>query len=158
MPNIANVLKAEITRLARKETRDETDGLKKTVSSQRSEIASLKRRLFDLEKTVLRLSKLSARSQASANLIVSNQVASNKDGATEESARRFSSKGMATNRKRLGLSAADFGLLVGATGQSVYAWEAGKARPKAETLNAIAMLRGVGKREVAERLAGLKQK
>jgi len=63
---------------------------------------------------------------------------------------------MASNRKRLGLSAADFALLVGATGQSVYAWEAGKAKPRGEMLKAIAALRHVGKREVAARLAELK--
>ena len=64
--------------------------------------------------------------------------------------------GMASNRKRLGLSAADFALLVGTTGQSVYAWEAGKSKPRAEALRAIAALRHVGKREVEARLAELK--
>jgi DNA-binding transcriptional regulator YiaG len=63
---------------------------------------------------------------------------------------------MAANRKRLGLSAADFGLLVGATGQSIYAWETGKAKPRPKALAAIAALRGIGKREVDARLAGLK--
>ncbi len=75
--------------------------------------------------------------------------------ATAESF-RFRASGMASNRKRLGLSAADFGLLVGASGQSVYAWEQGKARPRGKSLAAIAALRGIGKREVAERLAALK--
>jgi hypothetical protein len=32
------------------------------------------------------------------------------------------------------LSASDFGLLVGATGQSVYAWEAGKSKPRGSEL------------------------
>lgn len=63
---------------------------------------------------------------------------------------------MASNRKRLGLSAADFGLLVGASGLSEYAWEQGKGRPRGKNLAAIAALRGVGKREVVERLAVLK--
>ena len=39
------------------------------------------------------------------------------------------------------------GLLVGATGQSVYAWESGKAKPRPEALAAIASLRGIGKLE-----------
>lgn len=64
---------------------------------------------------------------------------------------------MLSNRKRLGLSAADFGLLVGATGQSVYSWEQGKSKPRAKALAAIAALRGVGKREVAKRLQALKR-
>ena len=63
---------------------------------------------------------------------------------------------MAANRKRLGLSAADFGLLVGATGQSVYAWGAGKTKPNADSLAAIAALRSIGKRSVEARLAALK--
>jgi len=38
----------------------------------------------------------------------------------------------------------------------VYAWEQGKARPRGKNLAAIAAMRGVGKREVVERLAALK--
>ena len=63
---------------------------------------------------------------------------------------------MAENRKRLGLSAADFGLLVGATGQSIYKWETGKAKPGPQALAAIASLRGIGRREVEARLEKLK--
>ena len=63
---------------------------------------------------------------------------------------------MASNRKRLGLSAADFALLVGTTGKSIYAWEAGKSKPGAQSLRAIASLRHIGKREVEARLAELK--
>ena len=63
---------------------------------------------------------------------------------------------MASNRKRLNLSAEDFGLLVGATGQSIYAWESGKSKPRPKNLAAIAALRGIGKREVTARLNQLK--
>jgi DNA-binding transcriptional regulator YiaG len=66
---------------------------------------------------------------------------------------RFRASGLASNRKRLGLSAELFGKLVGATGQSVYAWEAGKTVPRGRSLAAIASLRGIGKKEVAKRLA-----
>ena len=148
MPNIATVLKAEISRLARKEVRDEVDGLRKTSAVQRSEIAALKRRLQALEGVIKRLSK--APPAASAQ----RQAASNDEDA--ENGLRFRASGMAANRKRLGLSAADFGLLVGATGQSVYAWESGKAKPRQQAVAAIAALRGIGKREVAERLATAK--
>ena len=60
MPNIATVFKAEITRLARKELRSNSDGLKKAVAAQRSEIASLKRRIQVLEGMVKRLARSSA--------------------------------------------------------------------------------------------------
>lgn len=148
MPNIATVLKAEVTRLARKELRGETETLRKAVSSQRSELASLKRRVQDLEKAL----KLVAQVAASAKPPRPTVTADEEGGQF-----RFRAGGMAANRKRLGLSAADFGLLVGATGQSVYAWEAGKSRPRPQNLAAIAALRGVGKKEVVSRLAALQK-
>lgn len=146
MPNIATVLKAEIGRVARKELRAETDGLKKNVSGQRAEIAALKRRIQDLEKAFKTLSK--GASAKATTVPVSNEPAG---------PLRFKAAGMAANRKRLGISAAEFRLLVGASGQSVYLWESGKGKPRGKFLQAIAELRGLGKREVAARLAALKQ-
>ena len=75
------------------------------------------------------------------------------DEASDTSSLRFRAAGMASNRKRLGLSAAEFGRLVGASGQSVYLWEQGKAKPRPQYLAAIAALRSAGKKEVAARLA-----
>lgn len=150
MPNIATILKAEIIRLARKEVREESDLLKKAASSHRTEIAALKRRIRDLEGFVKRLAREHAAEPVRikrASKVMNDQVEGNF---------RFRAQGMAANRKRLGLSAADFGLLVGATGQSVYSWETGKTKPRAEALAKIAALRGAGKREVAEKLAALK--
>ena len=152
MPNIAAVLKAEITRLARKELREERDGLRKALVLQRKEIAALKGRVLALEKVVQRLDK-APRLPPAGSSAVAAQGRVDTDAAE---GLRFRAAGMASNRKRLGLSAADFALLVGATGQSVYAWEAGKSRPRAESLRAIAELRHVGKREVEARLAALK--
>ena len=44
---------------------------------------------------------------------------------------RFSAKGLKSLRAKLGLSAADFGQLVGASAQSIYKWESGNAVPRA---------------------------
>lgn len=151
MPNIATVFKAEITRLARKELRGNSDALRKAVSAQRSEIAHLKRRVQALEALVKRL----ARSPAGADARP-RSAAAEAPGETDAAGLRFRAKGMAANRRRLGLSAADFGLLVGATGQSIYAWEAGKTKPRPQALAAIAALRGIGKREAEARLEKLK--
>ena len=57
MTNVASVLKAEISRVARKEVRGETIGLKKAVAAYRREIAALKRRTQALEQLVRRGSK-----------------------------------------------------------------------------------------------------
>ena len=67
---------------------------------------------------------------------------------------RFSAKGLQARRSRLDLSAADFGKLLGVSAQSIYNWESEKARPRAEQIAKLAALRGLGKREVAARLAG----
>lgn len=151
MPNIASVFKAEITRLARKEVRENSDSLRKAVSTQRTEIASLKRRIQELEGAVKKLAKGQGALSTRPRAPVSGESGESKGGGL-----RFRAKGMAANRKRLGLSAADFALLVGATGQSVYAWEAGKAKPRPEALAAIAALRGIGKLEAEARLAAVK--
>lgn len=151
MANLASVLKAEVARLARKELRSETESLKKTVSAQRSEIAALKRRILETEKALKGLARASARSAASA------PPAGAPENEADGSTFRFRAKGMASNRKRLGLSAEDFGLLVGTSGQAVYHWEAGKSKPRAKNLAAIAALRTIGKREVAARLEALKK-
>lgn len=151
MPNIASVFKAEITRLARKEAREESDGLKKAIATQRTEIASLKRRLQSMEGMVKRLAKAQ-----SAVAAPPRTTATGNSPESHGAGLRFRAQGMAANRKRLGLSASDFALLVGTTGQSIYAWEAGKAKPRGKALAAIAALRGLGKREVAARLTSLK--
>lgn len=145
MPNIASILKSEISRVARKEVRSETLGLKKAVSAYRTEIAALKRRTQALEQALRRLGKASAKVAPAATAEASSR------------ALRFSAKSLASQRRRLGLSADDCGLLVGASGQSIYNWEAGNARPRAKLLPAIAALRHLGKKEAAARLAAVRE-
>jgi DNA-binding transcriptional regulator YiaG len=143
MPNIASVLKSEITRIARKEIRAEVEGLKKSVGSHRTEIAALKRRSQALEQELKRLQKSVPKPEP---------LPIDEMGKTP----RFSAKGLASQRQRLGLSADSIGMLVGASGQSVYNWEAGKARPRASHLAAIAALRGLSKTQAAEILIARK--
>ena len=141
MPNIAALLKSEISRVARKEVRSETLSLRKAARTYRSEIAALKRRMQELEHHLRRLSKSKGKAPPAES-----------EAAPAEGL-RFSAKGLISQRKRLGLSAAECGLLVGASAQSIYNWEVGKIRPRAKHLAAIASLRTLGKREAAARLA-----
>ena len=140
MPNIGTVLKAEISRVARKETRGETQALKKSVSQYRSQIAELKRRMRELEQSVRQLGKAAGKASARAP--------AEEPGSTL----RFSAKGLAAQRKRLGLSAASVARILGVSALSIYKWESGKVRPRAKQIEAIAALRGMGKREAAQRL------
>jgi DNA-binding transcriptional regulator YiaG len=138
MPNIATVLKAEIARVARKELRGETEALKKSNSQYRSQIADLKRRIGALEKLVKRASRGGGKAV--------------QDETESTGKHRFSAKGLAAQRRRLGLSAAAVAKLLGVSALSVYKWESGKTRPRAKQIEAIATLRTMGRREAAKRL------
>jgi len=149
MPNIAAVLKDEIARIARKEVRVQTEEFKKSSAQYRAHIAALRRRVDDLERQLKRVGKSAARSSAGG------------EGEDEDSSgtpRRFSPTRLASQRQKLGLSAAEFAALIGVSGQSVYKWEHGESRPRARQLEAIAELRGIGKREAAARLEKLQAK
>ena len=138
MPNIANILKLEISRIARKEVRGETQSLKKAVVAYRTEIASLKRRAKDLEDQIRQLNK------------ASNKVKATPDAETITEGARFSAKTLASQRRRLNLSAERLGLLIGVSGQSVYNWEHGTATPHAKHLPAVAALKSLTVRQAAE--------
>jgi DNA-binding transcriptional regulator YiaG len=145
MSNVASVLKEEIARVARKEIRRETATLKKASAAYRSEIAALKRRALEIERQLRRVGR-GAEPSAS--------VAANEASASQGT--RFSARSMASQRRRLGLSAAECGLLIGASAQSIYNWEEGKARPRAQHLPAIFALRNLGRREANEVLEARK--
>ena len=140
MPNIASVLKSEITRIARKEIRAEVEGLKKSVSSHRSQIAALKRRSQSLELEVHRLNK-SLSKQAPAVSIPTT---------------KFSAKDLTSQRKRLGLTIDGCALLLGTAGKSIYRWETGNAQPRETYWPSIAALRTLSKEQAAEIVAARK--
>lgn len=138
MSDIASALKAEISRLARKELRSETDALRKAASQHRSHIAALRRRIEDLERQLKRASR--------------TRPVATTEAAAEEPGLRFRAKGFASHRQRLGLSAREMALLIDASPLSVYKWESGQAKPRAKHLALIADVRKMGKREAEKRL------
>lgn len=138
MPNIASLLKAEITRLARRELRIEIEPLKKNLAGYRSDIAALKKQVRAQEIELKRLAR-GARSRVPEPNDEPSQV-------------RFRPDGMKSHRQKLGLSAKDYGLLIGASALSVYKWENGKVEPRAKAMPRIVEARKLGKREALARL------
>ena len=121
MPNIAALLKEEITRLARKETRQQLETLKRASAQYRSDIASLKREVAKLTQQGLRLKKTVARaSDAPA------------DGSPPQ-ALRFVAKGLRAHRSRLGLSATKYAALAGVSPQAIFTGS--RAHPVREQVN-----------------------
>jgi DNA-binding transcriptional regulator YiaG len=141
MPSIGTVLKSEITRLSRKEIRAQVEPLRKANATYRRDIAELKRTVAQLQRLVSTSSRMRKSEQP-----------------VDEVAKptRFVAKGLKSLRVKLGLSAAQFGQLIGASGQSVYNWESGNAVPRAAQLASLAKVRGIGKREAHARLEAKK--
>ena len=65
---------------------------------------------------------------------------------------RFSAKSVSAQRKRLGISANDFGKLVGVSGVTIYAWEQGRSRPRKAQIQALGLVRTLGKTEARAKL------
>ena len=140
MPNIAMVLKQEITRLARKEANTHVGPLRKANAQYRRDIAELKRQFQAMKR---RVDYLDARERKRLKEPVSVSTAEG---------RRFSPAGLNAHRDKLGLAAADYAELVGVSPQTIYNWEHGRSKPKAKQLAALAAVRGIGKREALRRL------
>jgi DNA-binding XRE family transcriptional regulator len=143
MSNIGTVFRDEIARLSRKEVRSQVEPTKKGTAQHRRDIAALKRQISQLERQVTLLSRkvLGARPERGPD-------------ATAKPL-RFSAKRLHSQRSRLGLSATDFGTLLGVSSQTIYNWEHEVARPRSEQLGKLAALRGIGKREAGARLKQL---
>jgi len=55
-------------------------------------------------------------------------------------------------RKRPGISANDFGKLVGVSAVTIYAWELGRTRPRKAQVKALGLVRAFGKKQARARL------
>lgn len=146
MPNIAAMFRQEIIRLARREIRSQTQVLRKASAQFRRDIAGLKREASRLSSEVARLQRRASRD-------VEPGIA-----GAQSPGGRYSARSVIAQRKRLGLTAVDFGRLAGVTDQSVFNWERGTSHPRAEQINALVSLRTVGKRAAIRRLEELRKK
>jgi len=145
MSNIAVALREEISRLARKEIRSQTEALRKASTQYRKHIAEMRRRMSELEQKVAWFEK-----QMGKDIPPQGSEA-------DAEGLRFSAKGLRSNRKRLGLSATDYGVLIGVTGQTVYNWEREVSSPGKLQLASLAKLRRMGKKEARGSLAQMSQ-
>jgi len=146
MPNLAVTFKQEIIRLARREIRSQTQGLRKASAQFRRDVAGLKRAASKLQSEVVRLERQVGKDAAP------------KSAETEQVKIRFSAKSVVAQRNNLGISAADFGKLVGVTAHTIYKWEHGTSRPRRAQLGAFASVRGLGKAGALARLEQMREK
>jgi DNA-binding transcriptional regulator YiaG len=140
---IDRVLQSELSKLVRREARDQSEPARKSATQARQDIAALKRRIDNLERLVAHLQKTPARGFAVL------------DAERDLKSFRYTSRGVRAQRDRLGLSAEDFGKLLGVSSQAVYNWEHGTARPRQGLMDKLATLRAISKRDARARLRAL---
>jgi len=137
VPNVMGVLRAEIRRLARKETKEAVRDLKRQVAVLRRRLAATKKRIGDVERTALRAGSARAASAARA------------EGPDEDGTQiRFSPRWVRVHRGKLKMSRRVYAKLVGVSPQTILLWESGKARPRRSALATWRALRAKGIREL----------
>jgi DNA-binding transcriptional regulator YiaG len=144
MPTLAVVLKDEIRRLARKEIKAHTASTSRAVAVYRREIAALKRQAREQAKKISILE-----SQARTGSDAPQTSNGDLDGA------RFSARSVKAQRRKTGLSAAEYAKLVGVSALTVYNWEQAKSKPRKEQLASLVAVRGLGKRQALAKLEAL---
>ena len=113
MSNVVKILKAEIARISKREAKSATEAIGKSNTWLRKNVADLKKRLVLLEKENKRLVAATKKYQ---------EAQPEKVNTEEGKKARFTSKGVLALRKKLRLSQADFGKLLGTTPHAVYLW------------------------------------
>ena len=149
MPNILSVLKSEISRLARKEAKQVVAPVQKASANYRGLIAGLRKQIASLQGEVAALKRAAPKAEKAL--------------AAQEPQGRFwiTGKGVKALRRRLGLTQAQFGKLVGVSVPTVVNWEGSKGKAPIRLKAAIARLqamRGMGKKQAAEILGAGKSK
>ena len=143
MPNVAQVLKEEIKRIAKSQAKLLTTDLHKDVVWLKKTVAEQKRRIAALERD--------------KNWLVESEKRRIKEAPVAPAAdtkARITAKGMRAQRKKLGLSQADFGKLLGVSMVTIGLWEKknGPLKVRDTTRAAILAVRGIGAREAKKRL------
>lgn len=144
MASLAESLKAEIARVARKELKKELLSLRKHSAAHRSQIASLRREVKELRAELKARAKVAKTPPAAR---IESAPASGRRSAP------FTPEAFAAKRAKLGLTQAQMAQLLDCSALSISKWETGRASPRNAQLERIASIRGLGKREAAARLA-----
>ena len=154
MPNLATLLKEEISKLARKEVQDQMRDVAKIIKGQDARIARLEKQ--DDQPKAKTKAKAKAKADQPAPADAPAEEAAAAPAPKRNSKTRFSPASLKNNRKRLSLSQADVGILLGTSTNTVLRWEAGSSKPRGVNLPKIAELSKLGKKEAKQRLEQLK--
>ncbi|HET9251238.1 MAG TPA: hypothetical protein VFP58_03900 [Candidatus Eisenbacteria bacterium] len=138
------VLRMEIRRLARKETKQEIGALKKQLTMLRRRLTEWNARMKGVETRARQLLRngTSPRGRAADD--------DEEDGKQV----RFSPAWVRKHRKKLQMSRQLYARLVGVSAQTIMGWEAGRTRPRRAALRNWRAIRAKGVRELRAMLGG----
>lgn len=140
MPNVGQVLKDEIGRLARREIRATCDPLRKQLQTLRRAVRAQQDTIDKLEKSLTKMVD-----QTAAATGTSLYAPAQDEGKTRV---RVSAASIRRHRHRLRLSQAQLGELLSVSTNTIVRWEKGTSTPRAQHRTALARLRDMGVREV----------
>jgi DNA-binding XRE family transcriptional regulator len=135
MAKLLPVFREEVTRLARKELKRAVVPLRRATIACRREITQLKRTIRALERQL-------ATRQCACNHAEEATV----EGADLEGL-RFSARSVRAQRRRLKLTAAEFGQILGVSAQTVYLWERGVTRPGQKHFATLVAARSISRKD-----------
>jgi DNA-binding transcriptional regulator YiaG len=141
MGKLEGMIKSEIVRLAKRETR------KISVPLSR-DVWSLKSTVWQLRKAVLALQRITANQQK--ELEKGKTVLAATPEEVKES--RFSPRLIRSLRKHLGITQKELAILTGVTVGAVHLWESGQFKPSMKKKAMMVALRKLGRREVRKLL------
>lgn len=134
MANLAETLRTEILRLARKEIRKETQTLRAQVLTLKKELSGTKANCLSLQRDLRRLQKA---------MPVKEVPVVEEKGIKH----RFRTTMLASFARKHGLKAPQLGKLLGGSTAAAYLWLEG-SRPRKEFLDAFYTVRSLPKREI----------
>ena len=143
MPNVAQVLKEEISRLARKEIRASCDPLRKQVQSLRRTVRTQQETIDKLERSLSKMVEMTA-TEAGTSLYAPTEEKEQRSRA------RVTPSSIRRHRLRLGLSQAQLGGLLNVSTNTIVRWEQGSSKPRVQHRTALLRLRDLGVRDVKQ--------
>ena len=143
MGKLEGMIKSEIVRLAKRETRKVSLQLSRDVRTLKSVVSQLRKSVSTLEKLAAQQQKELGKRKIPLE-------------ATPEEVKksRFSPALIQSLRKSLGISQKELAILAGVTVGAAHLWEKGKFEPKDEKKAVMVALRKLGRRDVRKLLEG----
>ncbi|WP_137917135.1 helix-turn-helix domain-containing protein [Hydrogenophaga sp. 2FB] len=150
MTNFATSLKQEISRVARKEMRNEMTALRKNAADQKAQISGLKKQLAAIQPQLRAMAKAIAKVTPAAEQVPEDEASSTRLKPGRKVV--FTPERLQEARKRLGFTQAQMSTLLGVSSLTISKWETGQAAPRPKRTGLVLETLALGKRAALARL------